>query len=126
MKRGVEGCVVFEAAIPASVDQGLVVGGFPVEVLNVLGAGDAFLSGCSSGWIENLPAAHCGRRGNAAGAIVVTRHGCTPAMPTRAELDEFLARAAPPARPDEDDRIAALHRATTTAPRGGRPLHPRV
>ena len=113
MKRGVAGCVVFEGPIPASVDQGLVVGGFPVEVLNVLGAGDAFLSGYLSGWIEGLPAAHCGRRGNAAGAIVVTRHGCTPAMPTRAELEEFLGRAEPPARPDTDARIGALHRATT-------------
>ena len=113
MKRGVDGCVVLEGPIPASVDQGLVVAGFPVEVLNVLGAGDAFLSGYLSGWIENLPAAHCGRRGNAAGAIVVTRHGCTPAMPTRAELDEFMGRAAPPARPDEDERIATLHRAAS-------------
>ncbi len=114
MKRGGAGCVVFEAAIPAGVDQGIVVGGFQVDVLNVLGAGDAFLSGYLSGWIENLPAEDCGRRGNAAGAIVVTRHGCTPAMPTRAELDEFISRAAPPARPDEDVRIAMLHRATTS------------
>ena len=119
MKRGVAGCVVFEGPIPASVDQGLVVGGFPVEVMNVLGAGDAFLSGYLSGWIENLPAAHCGRRGNAAGAIVVTRHGCTPAMPTRTELDEFMGRATTPARPDEDTRIAALHRAPTTRPLAG-------
>jgi 5-dehydro-2-deoxygluconokinase len=34
-------------------------------------------------------------------------------MPTRAELDEFLSRVAPPARPDDDVRIATLHRATT-------------
>jgi len=112
MKRGVAGCVVFEGAIPDSISQGLVVGGFPVEVMNVLGAGDAFLSGYLSGWIEGRPAAQCARRGNASGAIVVTRHGCTPAMPTRPELEEFLSRAAPPARPDEDERIAALHRAT--------------
>jgi 5-dehydro-2-deoxygluconokinase len=112
MKRGVAGCVVFEGPIPASVDQGLVVGGFAVEVLNLLGAGDAFLAGYLSGWIEGLPAAHCGRRGNAAGAIVVSRHGCTPAMPTRAELDEFLGRPETPVRPDEDARISALHRAT--------------
>jgi 5-dehydro-2-deoxygluconokinase len=119
MKRGVAGCVVFEGAIPASVEQGLAVGGFPVEVLNVLGAGDAFLSGYLSGWIEGQPPAHCGRRGNAAGAIVVTRHGCTPAMPTRAELEEFQGRAATPARPDEDARIAALHRATGARPLAG-------
>ncbi len=113
MKRGVAGCVVYDGPIPADESQGLVVGGFPVEVLNVLGAGDAFLSGFLSGWIEGLPAAHCARRGNAAGAIVVTRHGCTPAMPTRAELDEFLSRASTLPRPDQDDRIASLHRATT-------------
>jgi 5-dehydro-2-deoxygluconokinase len=119
MKRGVAGCVVFEGAIPGSVDEGLVVPGFPVEVLNVLGAGDAFLSGYLSGWIAGMPAAHCGRRGNAAGAIVVTRHGCTPAMPTKDELEEFLGRAMPPARPDADARIAALHRATTARPLAG-------
>ncbi len=113
MKRGVDGCVVFEGPIPASIDQGLVVAGIPVEVLNLLGAGDAFLSGYLSGWIENLPPAQCGRRGIAAGAIVVTRHGCTPAMPTRAELDEFMERASPPPRPDDDARIAGMHRATT-------------
>jgi 5-dehydro-2-deoxygluconokinase len=119
MKRGVAGCVVFEGPIPASVDQGLVVGGFPVEVLNVLGAGDAFLSGYLSGWIAGLPAAHCGRRGNAAGAIVVTRHGCTPAMPTRAELEDFLGRPVTPVRPDTDARIGELHRATTIRRRSG-------
>ena len=119
MKRGVAGCVVFEGSIPASVEQGLVVAGFPVEVLNVLGAGDAFLSGFLSGWIDKLPAAQCGRRGNAAGALVVTRHGCTPAMPTRAELEEFMNRAAAPARPDEDPRIAAMHRTTTVRPFAG-------
>lgn len=113
MKRGVAGCVILEGPVPANISQGVVVAGFPVEVLNVLGAGDAFLSGYLSGWIEGLPAAHCARRGNAAGAIVVSRHGCTPAMPTRAELDEFMSRAKTPARPDEDDRIIALHRATS-------------
>jgi 5-dehydro-2-deoxygluconokinase len=119
MKRGVAGCVVFEGPIPASIEQGLVVAGFPVEVTNVLGAGDAFLSGYLGGWIDGLPAAHCARRGNAAGALVVTRHGCTPAMPSRAELEEFLARSEPPARPDDDSRIAALHRATTRRPLAG-------
>jgi 5-dehydro-2-deoxygluconokinase len=116
LKRGVAGCVVFEGPIPPGVDQGLVVAGFPVEVLNVLGAGDAFLSGFLSGWIGGLPSAHCARRGNAAGAIVVSRHGCTPAMPTRAELEEFMSRASIPSRPDEDERIAALHRVTTARP----------
>jgi 5-dehydro-2-deoxygluconokinase len=119
LKRGVAGCAVFEGAIPDSVSQGIVVAGFPVDVLNLLGAGDAFLSGYLSGWIEGLPAAHCARRGNAAGALVVSRHGCTPAMPTRAELEEFLSRASPPHRPGEDDRIARLHAAAVRKPTTG-------
>ncbi|MEX2149155.1 MAG: 5-dehydro-2-deoxygluconokinase [Steroidobacteraceae bacterium] len=119
MKRGVAGCVVFDGPIPAAVAQGVVVAGFPVEVMNVLGAGDAFLSGYLSGWIAGLPAAHCARRGNAAGAIVVTRHGCTPAMPTSDELEEFLSRSKPPARPDLDERIASLHRARSMARQAG-------
>ena len=113
VKRGVAGCVVFEGAIPGSVDEGLAITGFPVEVVNSLGAGDAFLAGYLSGWVKDEPAASCARRGNAAGAIVVSRHGCTPAMPTRAELDEFLTRESPPARPDQDERIARLHLAAT-------------
>ena len=75
---------------------------------------------------RGLPAAHCGRRGNAAGAIVVTRHGCTPAMPTRAELEEFLGRAATAraARRGRAHRRPAPRDDGT--PDGGRPLHPRL
>lgn len=113
MKRGVAGCLVFEGAIPANVGGGLAIAGFPVAIENVLGAGDAFLSGYLSGWIAGLPSAQCARRGNAAGAIVVSRHGCSPAMPTRAELEEFLSRVTTPARPDDDARIASLHRASS-------------
>ncbi|MGH8251734.1 MAG: bifunctional 5-dehydro-2-deoxygluconokinase/5-dehydro-2-deoxyphosphogluconate aldolase [Steroidobacteraceae bacterium] len=113
MKRGVAGCVVFQGPIPPAIAQGIVVAGMPVEVSNLLGAGDAFLAGYLSGWIAGLPPAHCARRGNAAGAIVVSRHGCTPAMPTHEELDEFLSRAPAPPRPDDDERITTLHRKTT-------------
>jgi 5-dehydro-2-deoxygluconokinase len=115
MKRGVAGCVVFEGPIPPSIAQALVVAGIPVAVSNLLGAGDAFLAGYLSGWIEGLPPAHCARRGSGAGAIVVSRHGCTPAMPTRAELEEFLSRSSAPARPDDDEKIAMLHRRTTVS-----------
>ena len=45
LKRGPMGCVVFPGAIPDSLEQGVKGPGFPVEVYNVLGAGDAFLSG---------------------------------------------------------------------------------
>ena len=45
MKRGEQGCVAYESAIPATLDKGLIAAGFPVEVFNVLGAGDAFMAG---------------------------------------------------------------------------------
>ena len=50
---------------------------------------------------------------NACGAIVVSRHGCAPAMPTRSELDDFLVRKDLPFRIREDDRLEHLHWATT-------------
>jgi 5-dehydro-2-deoxygluconokinase len=112
MKRGPAGCTLFPGKIPARLEGAQHVEGFRVDVLNVLGAGDAFLGGFLSGWLQDVPLERCGQLGNASGALVVTRHGCTPAMPTRAELDEYLARAGALTRPDEDARIGELHRAT--------------
>jgi 5-dehydro-2-deoxygluconokinase len=117
MKRGAEGCVVLDEAAE-STGKGQPVRGFPVEVLNVLGAGDAFLAGLLAGLLDGQPLADAASMGNACGALVVSRHGCTPAMPSRVELEDYLARAATLHRPDLDDRLGHMHRATTTrAPR---------
>jgi 5-dehydro-2-deoxygluconokinase len=87
-------------------------------VLNVLGAGDAFLAGLLSGLLAGRPLADAATIGNACGALVVSRHGCTPAMPGRVELEDYLSRSSTIRRPDLDDRLGHLHRATTTrAPR---------
>ncbi len=61
---------------------------FQIEVLNVLGAGDAFASGFIYGYLQGWGWAKSARMGNATGAIVVTRQGCANDMPT---LDETLA-----------------------------------
>ncbi len=53
-KLGAEGCVPFAAAIPDGLEP--VVPGFPVEVFNVLGAGDAFMAGFLSGWLRGKSA----------------------------------------------------------------------
>ena len=45
MKRGPQGCAVFEATIPEDLDKGIVGRGFPVEVFNIVGAGDGFCPG---------------------------------------------------------------------------------
>ena len=54
-KRGPMGCVVFPDAIPASLEHGIKGPGFPVEVYNVLGAGDAFMGGFLRGWLRDEP-----------------------------------------------------------------------
>jgi 5-dehydro-2-deoxygluconokinase len=115
-KLGAAGCVAFEGAIGESLDSGLKASGFDVEVFNILGAGDAFMSGFLLGWLKELPLEACCRYGNACGAIVVSRHGCAPAMPTRTELAAFLGRKWP-RRLREADELEHIHWATTRAPR---------
>ena len=121
VKRGVLGCSVFEGKIPDSLDKAPTFGGVQVEVLNVLGAGDAFLSGFLSGWLRGEDYEVCAARGNGCGALVVSRHGCAPAMPTPVELDYFLRNAAADPermrRPDRDSTLAHLHRVTVPRPR---------
>src|SRR5690606_5577121 len=51
-KRGPMGAVAFEGAIPDSLDDGQTGPGFPIEVFNVLGAGDGFMSGLLKGWLD--------------------------------------------------------------------------
>ncbi len=113
VKRGPLGSSVFPDAIPDTLDEGITVYGVKVSVLNVLGAGDAFMSGFLRGWINEEPYEQCCRYANACGAIVVSRHGCTPAMPTKVELDDYLSRAEQVPRPDLDARLNRLHRVTT-------------
>ena len=79
-KRGPLGCVIFDGAIPDSVDDGLVCGGFSVPVLNTLGAGDAFMSGFLRGHLTGEDLATAARWGNACGALVVSRPACAPAL----------------------------------------------
>ncbi|WP_070291080.1 5-dehydro-2-deoxygluconokinase, partial [Janthinobacterium sp. HH106] len=112
VKRGPLGCAVIEAAIPAGLDQAFNYQGVRVEVLNVLGAGDAFLSGFLKGWLRGEDYEACCRYANGCGALVVSRHGCAPAMPSPVELDYFLANAAKLTRPDQDATLARLHRTT--------------
>ena len=63
---------------------------FPVEVCNVLGAGDAFASGLIYGYLKGWDWHRAARMGNACGAIVVTRHGCANFMPFEREALSFI------------------------------------
>ena len=112
-KRGAAGAVAFEGAIPPSLDAGERGPGFPIDVFNVLGAGDGFFSGLLKGWMEDAPWPRALEYANACGAFAVSRHGCTPAYPSAAELEFFLARGV--RRPDlrNDPELAQLHWSTT-------------
>lgn len=62
-----------------------------VEAVDSTGAGDAFCGALAAGLVEGLPIEESLKRANAAGAFAVTRMGAGPSMPTREELDRFLA-----------------------------------
>ncbi len=91
-KRGPMGCVVFDGPIPERVEDGIRGPGFPVEVLNVLGAGDAFMSGFLRGYLRGEPLERCCAFANAAGAFAVSRLLCSVEYPTFAELSHFFAK----------------------------------
>ena len=113
VKRGESGCTIYPGARGAAP---IDVPGFPIEVFNVLGAGDAFMAGFLSGWLRDASLAECGRRANACGALVVSRHGCAPAIPTAVELEHFLRYGSATPRLREDAALNRLHHATTRRP----------
>lgn len=86
-KRGPDGCSTF------TPDYSFDTPIFRVSALKPTGAGDGFMGGFLSGLARGLPVDQAVRRGAAMAAMVVSAIGCAPAMPTRAALDDFLARA---------------------------------
>ncbi|MEU1873484.1 5-dehydro-2-deoxygluconokinase [Streptomyces sp. NPDC019793] len=66
-----------------------------VEVVNGLGAGDAFGGSLCHGLLSGWELERIMRYANAAGALVASRLACSSAMPTEAEVDDLLARATP-------------------------------
>ena len=115
-KRGPMGCVVFPDAIPASLEDGVKGPGFPVEVYNVLGAGDAFMGGFLRGWLRDEPLEQACAYANACGAFAVSRLLCSPEYPTWEELQHFLRHGAATPRLRLDPALGHIHWATTRRP----------
>jgi 5-dehydro-2-deoxygluconokinase len=85
IKRGAKGASV------AVRGQGVIdVPGFPVDIYNTLGAGDAFAGGLIYGYVRGWDWYKAARFGNATGAIVVTRHACANDMPYEEEALQFV------------------------------------
>ena len=112
-KRGPMGCVIFPDAIPEDMEKGIKGPGFSIEVYNVLGAGDAFMSGFLRGWLNDEPWETCAMYANACGAFAVSRHGCTPAIPTWEELSRFLTQGSSHKALRFDQELNHIHWATT-------------
>jgi 5-dehydro-2-deoxygluconokinase len=85
LKRGGDGTTVYLKG-----GERIEAATFPVEVYNVLGAGDAFASGFLYGYLKGWDWQRSARMGNACGAIVVTRHGCANFMPYEQEALTFI------------------------------------
>jgi 5-dehydro-2-deoxygluconokinase len=113
VKRGPMGCVVFDRAIPADIEDGIKGPGFPIEVFNVLGAGDAFMSGFLRGYLRDEPIETACKYANACGAFAVSRHGCAPAVPSFTELEYFFAQGSKERALRKDAKLEQVHWTTT-------------
>jgi len=84
LKRGGRGTTVFENGEETDVPV------HPVEVVNGLGAGDAFAAAVGQALLHGASLVDAVRRGSVAGAIVASRLACSEAMPYADELEAAL------------------------------------
>jgi 5-dehydro-2-deoxygluconokinase len=113
LKRGAMGCIVYDGPISDDLEDGIVGDGFPIEVYNVLGAGDAFMSGLLRGWLSGEDHATSATWANACGAFAVSRLLCSPEYPTWDELQFFLKNGSKHRALRKDEAINHIHWATT-------------
>lgn len=72
-------------------DESKLIPRFEVKAVDTTGAGDAFNAGLAVGLAEGKPWDQAIRLAHATAALSVTKPGTTPSMPTRAEVEAFLA-----------------------------------
>jgi len=118
LKTGAQGCNIYVE----DINNPIISQGFPVDVLNVLGAGDAFMSGLLRGWLQEEDWQTCARYANACGAIVVSRHGCAPAIPSFEEMQFFMANFATDYEILTSPKLQLQHRHVTLGQAKNQPL----
>ena len=94
LAAGVELAVVTlgpRGALAMTPSEQVSVGGFPVRVVNGLGAGDAFGGALVHGLLEGWDLERTLHFANVAGALVAGRLACATAMPTTAEVQAMLS-----------------------------------
>ncbi|MDE2775176.1 MAG: 5-dehydro-2-deoxygluconokinase [Chloroflexota bacterium] len=85
LKRGDRGARLYTNGSQTDVP------GFPVQIVNTVGAGDGFASGLIYGWARGWAWEEAARFANACGALVVSRHGCARALPYLREVEAFIS-----------------------------------
>ncbi len=79
-----------EGAVLADRHGATAIAAFRVQAVDTVGAGDAFCGALGVAYAEGLPLEEAVRRANAAGALAATRHGASPSLPGRDEVDRLL------------------------------------
>ncbi len=82
--RGTQGAICY------SGDETIEVPAFKVDAVDTTGAGDTFVGYVLSSVVQELPLKEAMQRASAASALAVTKAGASVAIPTSAEVDQFL------------------------------------
>ena len=88
IKMGDQGCLI------ASAGDAIRLPGFKVPVVDTTAAGDTFNGALAAGLAEGATLAEAAKLANAAAALSVTKPGALNSIPTRIEVDAFLASGA--------------------------------
>ena len=80
-----------KGALARHGDLTFVQAGFHVKVVDTVAAGDAFAAAFAVATAEDMPVADALRFACATGALATTKHGAQPSLPTRDEVEAFLA-----------------------------------
>ncbi len=98
LRRGCRGVVVklgVAGSCVVTADGRTDVPAYPVTVVDTVGAGDGFAVGFISGLLDGRDLSTCLHRANAVGALAVTRRGDNEGLPTRGQLNDFMASHQP-------------------------------
>ena len=111
LDKGIELAVVKQGpkgVLARTRDERIEVAAFPIEVVNGLGAGDAFGGALCHGLLAGWPLERVLRFASVAGAIVASRLECSTAMPTDREVEERMGEQQAPNNGDSAaDHVAA-------------------
>lgn len=94
LKRGAKNVIVTlgeNGALVVTGNQVTQVDAFKVDVVDTTAAGDAFIGGFASALLNHKSLEDAVRYGCACGALAATKSGAQPSLPTKEEVDKFIA-----------------------------------